>query len=181
MSFWTHITGTIRVIPFGRTQPEKRYILDTVLAHLPLVTGSEENMNVYVTQAHGYNLSSGCDEFDHWSNLGDDDQGFRTQDTYLITVDAALRDRMFETTLREFNNWLCRLAKRVLVDNVLVEIDGYGKSIILQNTDDVYGEMHEPPSWWGENDSKSAWWEYLMCDLSQAPYQTPSKIRHYRR
>lgn len=171
MSLWTYITGTIRVEPFGRTQPEKKYILDTVLTHLPLVTGSEENMNVYVTQANGYNSSSCCDEFDHWSNLEDDDQRFRIQDTYLITVDASLRDRRFETTLKEFNNWICRLSKRVLVDNVLVKISGYGKSIILQNTDDVYGEMYEMPSWTGENGDKSAWWEYLMCDLSQAPYR----------
>lgn len=171
MSSWTYITGTIRVEPFGRTQPEKRYILDTVLAHLPLVTGSEKNMDVYITQVNDYNSSSSCDEFGHWSNIGDYDQGFRRQDAYLITVDASLRDRRFETTLKEFNNWICRLSKRVLVDDVLVKISGYEKSVILQNTDDVYGEMYEMPSWAGENGDKSAWWEYLMCDLSQAPYR----------
>lgn len=41
MSWWTYINGSIVVYPMGRTQPEKKYILDTVLAHLPLVTGSE--------------------------------------------------------------------------------------------------------------------------------------------
>ena len=46
MSFWTYLTGTVTVRPMGRTQAEKRYILDTVLEHLPLVTGSEKDMNV---------------------------------------------------------------------------------------------------------------------------------------
>ncbi len=46
MSWWTYVNGTV-VHPMGRTQTEKRYILDTVLAHLPLVTGSEEDMNIY--------------------------------------------------------------------------------------------------------------------------------------
>ena len=29
MSSWTYINGTITVSPIGRTQPEKKYILDT--------------------------------------------------------------------------------------------------------------------------------------------------------
>lgn len=32
MSSWTYITGVITVSPMGRTQPEKRYILDTILS-----------------------------------------------------------------------------------------------------------------------------------------------------
>ena len=39
MSWWTYIHGTIVVSPTGRTQAEKRYVLDTVLDHLPRVTG----------------------------------------------------------------------------------------------------------------------------------------------
>ena len=38
MSAWTYITGVITVFPMGRTQPEKRYILDTILEHMPRVT-----------------------------------------------------------------------------------------------------------------------------------------------
>ena len=34
MSHWTHINGMIKVTPLGRTQPEKRYILDTVIGAL---------------------------------------------------------------------------------------------------------------------------------------------------
>ena len=47
VSFWTYVNGTITVSPMGRTQAEKRYILDTVLEHLPLVTGSEGDMDTY--------------------------------------------------------------------------------------------------------------------------------------
>lgn len=43
MSWWTHINDTITASPMGRTQAEKRYILETVLDHLPLVTGSERD------------------------------------------------------------------------------------------------------------------------------------------
>ena len=53
MSYWTYLTGTVTVRPMGRTQAEKRYILDAVLEHLPLVTGSERGMNVYVIQKNG--------------------------------------------------------------------------------------------------------------------------------
>ena len=41
MSYWTHINGVIDVSPMGRTPAEQRYILETVLNHLPIVSGSE--------------------------------------------------------------------------------------------------------------------------------------------
>lgn len=50
MSNWSYIQGTITASPIGRTQAQKRYILDTVLAHLPIVSGSEKDMDVYVIQ-----------------------------------------------------------------------------------------------------------------------------------
>lgn len=53
MSSWTYVHGTIVVSPLGRTQHEKRYILETVLDHLPVVTGSERDMEVYVIQKEG--------------------------------------------------------------------------------------------------------------------------------
>lgn len=47
----------------GRTQAEMRYILETVLSHLPPVTGSEENMKVHIVQKSGFNYNSSADEF----------------------------------------------------------------------------------------------------------------------
>lgn len=90
MSYWTSVNGTVTVMPMGRTQAEKRYILDTVLEHLPLVTGSEGDMNIYVIQKRGYNSSSSCDEFGQVTNnlidsYGDKNRSkgwLRTQDEY---------------------------------------------------------------------------------------------------
>lgn len=68
MSYWTYVNGTITVSPMGRTQAEKEYILKTVLNHLPLVTGSERDMNVYIIQKNGSNTCSSCDEFGEVTN-----------------------------------------------------------------------------------------------------------------
>lgn len=168
VSFWTYINGTIIVSPMGITQLEKRYILETVLDHLPLVTGSEGGMNVYVIQKNGHNSSCSCDEFgyrtnnlvDSYGNKNRDRGWLRTQREYILVVNASLRDRMFEDTLQEFNKWLCRLAKRVSVEDVLVEITGYDKNILIRNDNDVYGSMFETPSW-ADEDSEN-WCEYLM-------------------
>lgn len=121
MSYWTYIQGTITVRPMGRTQPEKRYILETVLNHLPRVTGSEGDMNVYIIQKNGYNSSCSCDEFGEVTNNLVDRYGYKsrnrgwlqTQDEYILVVNAALRDREFEQTYREFIKWFVRLCKRV--------------------------------------------------------------------
>ena len=48
MSYWTYLNGTITVDCIGRTTEEAEYILKTVLNHLPRVTGSEGDMNVYM-------------------------------------------------------------------------------------------------------------------------------------
>ena len=56
MSFWSYVKGMIEVYPMGRTQAEKRYILETVLSHLPPVTGSEENMKAHIVQKSGFNF-----------------------------------------------------------------------------------------------------------------------------
>ena len=122
MSNWTHITGVITVEPTGCCQAEARYILDMVLAHLPRVPGSEGDMEIYIEQKRGYNYSSTCDEFGQWSNLGNGDYGmFDMQTCYLLTVHASLRDTVFQETFRNFQKWLCRLAKRVSVLDLLIE------------------------------------------------------------
>lgn len=41
MSSWTYVQGLIELDVPGRTQAEKNYILQTVIDHLPKVTGSE--------------------------------------------------------------------------------------------------------------------------------------------
>lgn len=184
MSYWTHINGTVVVHPMGRTQAEKRYILDTVLEHLPIVSGSERDMNVYVIQKNGYNCSSSHDEFGEVTNNLIDNYGdksrkrgwLRTQNEYILVVDGALRDRHFNQTYREFQKWLCRLAKRIDVVDVMVEVKGYGRSAIIRNPvikhsrlfDTVYGQMNEKPTWSRLNDDgEPNWCEYLMWDRAK--------------
>lgn len=183
MSYWTYINGTVTVSPMGRTQAEKRYILETVLNHLPRVTGSEGDMNVYIIQKNGYNSSCSCDEFgDRTNNLKDRygnksyDRGWlQTQDEYILVVDAALRDREFEQTYKEFIKWFIRLCKRVDYRNVIVEIKGYGKSTIIKNRNiqrkkysyrSVFDELFESPSW--NNDTGEVnWTEFMMWDRAK--------------
>lgn len=69
MSHWTYINGNIVVSPMGRTQAERRYILETVLDHLPFVTDFDRNMNVYIIQKNGYNSSSSHTKFGEWGRL----------------------------------------------------------------------------------------------------------------
>lgn len=185
VSFWTYVNGTITVSPMGRTQAEKRYILDTVLEHLPLVTGSERDMDVYVIQKNGESSSSSCDEFGDVTNNLVDSYGrksrlngsLRIQDEYILVVNGTFRNRMFEQTYKEFQKWLCRLAKRIDVEDVLVEIKGWGESAIIRNPhleksnscETVYGQMNEPPTWIRDKDdySEPNWCEYLMYDRAK--------------
>lgn len=175
MSQWTYVNGTVTVSPMGRTQAEKRYILETVLDHLPFVTGSEEDMNVYIIQKNGHNNSSSHTEFGEfggyrkWKTLST-----KMQDEYILVVNGSFRDRFFDQTYREFQKWICRLAKRILVEDVLVEVKEYEKTVIIRNTDvqrkkewnTVYGQMFENPSWHNET-GEPTWCEYLMYDRAK--------------
>ena len=187
MSWWTYVHGTVVVRPMGRTQAEKRYILETVLDHLPIVTGSERDMNIYIVQKKGDNSSSSHDEFGQMTNNLVDRYGnrsykrgwLRTQDEYILVVDGALRDRMFDRTFREFQKWLCRLAKRIDVEDVMVEIKGWGKSTVIRNSriekdsiyETVYGQMFENPTWMHDykkfGTREPNWCEYLMWDRAK--------------
>lgn len=172
MSYWTYINGTIEVSPLGRTQEEKEYILKTVLNHLPRVTGSEGDMDVYINQENGYTTSCSCDEHEDRTNNLIDRYGnksckgwLKIQDHYLITVNASLRDREFDETYREFIKWLIRLSKRVYVEDILVRIKGYSKATVLNfNWQSCFYEMFEHPSWNEESQGEPTWCEYLMWD-----------------
>jgi hypothetical protein len=184
MSYWTYINGTVTVSPMGRTQAEKRYVLDTVLNHLPVVTGSERDMNVYIIQKDRSNSSCSCDEFGERTNNLVDEHGQRTrnrgwmhtQDDYILVLDAALRDREFEQTYREFMKWFVRLCKRVGCKDMLVEITGYDKSTIIKDRNiqkkkysyrSVFSALFEDPSWHKDSDGEPNWCEYLLWNRAK--------------
>ena len=172
MSAWTYITGAITVFPLGYTNPQKRYVVDTVLEHLPRVTGSEGNMRVHVVRQHGHDGSSSHNEFDEPVQRDADSDGWmRTQSSYILVVEAALRDRFFQDTFMEFNKWLNRLAKRLDVSDIIVRIDGYDaknyqkKSFVISDPT-PYAKMAEDPSWMNES-GEPCWAEYLMWDKAK--------------
>lgn len=174
MSYWTYINGVVTVSPMGRTQAEMRYILETVLQHLPNVTGSERDMNVHIVQKAGHNYSSSHDEFGQITDNLTDRYGCRNrkggwlekQNYYILVVEGQFRDRMFDQTYREFQKWLCRLAKRVVVQDVLVQIEGYQREALIRDTGDKYYEMWELPSWSRDKEATGEpnWCEYLMWE-----------------
>lgn len=187
MSLWTYINGTVTVSPMGRTQEEKEYILKTVLNHLPLVTGSEEDMHVDVLlKKSGCRSSCSHDEFQMMTNNLVDRYGCKNRDKgwmnmyedYIIVVHGSLRDRVFEETYKEFIKWLTRLSKRVDVRDVLVQINGddlsgngFRKEIITnkevsRHFDTQFGQMFENPSWCND-DGEPNWCEYLMWEANK--------------
>ena len=174
MSYWTHVTGTITVSAVGRTQPEMRYIIETVLAHLPKVTGSEGNMDVYIVQTNGHDISCSHNEFGVFCGR---DNLFRMQDKYILLLEGSLRDRMFDETFKELNNFLNRLAKRLHVDDILVSLKAYDKVYIFKDAE-VYYKMYEWPSW-SNNTGEPAWWEYLTWDRGIDTWMPMSLERKY--
>lgn len=150
MSSWTYVQGLIELDVPGRTQAEKNYILQTVIDHLPKVTGSEKSMNIYTIQTAGYDSWQNFDEF--YNRVED----FRTQSQYFLVLDGNLRDRHYEDTFKELNKFLNRLGKRLMVDSVYVRLYNYEHSHIFTNKNDCYGKMFE-------NDDP--WYNYLMWEF----------------
>lgn len=152
MSMWTYVRGLIELGVPGRTQAEKDYILQTVIDHLPKVTGSEGNMEIHTVRAYGYDMWSNRDEL---NNLNLD---FKTQSRYFLVLDGSLRDRMYGETFKELNNFLNRLAKRLMVESAYVWLNDYGNpynSYTFTNKNNCYGGMF---------DSKNPWYDYLMWE-----------------
>ena len=171
MSWWTYVNGLIMVKPAGCTQPEKRYVLETVLAHLPKVTGSEEDMKIHIIQKEGYSGSANFNEF--FETVYRED--FKTQDCYYLILEGQFRDRMYEQTFRELNKFLNRLAKRVYVDDILIRLTGWDKEIVISNSD-PYQDMYEYSA--DSNKDEPAWWEYLLWDRDPSGGSYPEKLTH---
>lgn len=150
MSSWTYVQGFIELDVPGRTQAEKNYILQTVIDHLPKVTGSEKPMNIYTIQTAGYDSWQNFDEF--YNRVED----FRTQSRYFLVLDGNLRSRYYEDTFKELNKFLNRLGKRLMVDSVYVRLYDYNHSHIFTNKNNCYGKMFE-------NDNP--WYNYLMWEF----------------
>ncbi len=152
MSSWTYVRGFIELDVPGRTQAEKDYILQTVIDHLPKVTGSERGMDIHIVQAYGYDMWSNRDE------LGNPVFDFKTQSRYFLVLDGSLRDRWYEDTFKEVNKFLNRLAKRLIINSAYVQVNDYGypyTSYTFTNKNNCYGGMF---------DRENRWYDYLMWE-----------------
>ena len=114
-------------------------------------------MNIHIVQKAGYNRSSSHNEFGVWS-----EDWLRVQTQYILVLEGALRDRVFNDTFKELNKFLNRLSKRLDVREILVSLKDYDREYIFKD-DKPYADMYEWPSWANE-DGEPAWWQYLMWD-----------------
>lgn len=131
MSNWTHVRGLVELDTMARTTPEARFIAETAVAHLPRITGSEGSAEIYIIPCAGNNCSSNCDENGRRTNLGNPLYHglFETQTKVLIAIKADLRDRDFQTTLRETTKMLNRLASKLYIESCLLRVsDDFGRS-----------------------------------------------------
>lgn len=137
MSMWTYVSGVVKVDTFARSDAEAIYLAQTVVNHLPLISGSEGPVRYYLNLLRGACCSSNCDEFNRRSNLCDDSYYglFESQTDVLITLDGGLRDRTFEETLRETTRTLSRLSTRLGVKECLVSVTDGDKSYVFHDPD----------------------------------------------
>lgn len=184
MSRWTYVKGLVTVCSDGRTQPECRYVLETVLDHLPIVTGSEGNMTVHIVQSEGHSSSQDTNEFEEYTEAMRSHPWFENggwldvQDRYLLVLEGHLRDKEFEETKREVTKWLTRLAKRLLISDVYVKVwDGFSKSVVIDDVkpyEDMYEEWYEPHS----DMVHKRWVDYLLWErVEEGSY--PKKLLEY--
>lgn len=99
----------------------------------------------------GHNAWQNFDEF--YNRVRD----FKTQSRYFLVLDRSLRDRCYEETFKELNKFLNRLAKRICIESMYVDLLGtFPQSHIFTNKNDCYGKMFE-------NDNP--WYNYLMWEF----------------
>ena len=153
--------------------------METVLDHLPRVTGSEGDMDAYIIQKNGFDCGSSHTEFGEWGGY----KNWKTlsteiQSEYILVVNGSLRDRQFIQTFREFMKWIVRLGKRVGIEDVLVEIKDDVKSTIIKNHpisnshsySTVFEGLFEDPSWYNRKNGEHKepnWCEFMMYDRAK--------------
>lgn len=134
MSHWTYVRGVIEVDTYARSDAEAMYFVQTVISHLPKITGSERDVMYHVNRCHGHNMCSSHDEFMQPSNLGDGELGgFYTQTRFLITIEGNLRDRLPAETIRETTKMLSRLASRLDISSCVVSVSDTERRFVFDS------------------------------------------------
>ena len=95
MSNWVHIIGALYVETYKERKNIKKYV-ENVLKDAPKITGSEEDVNIFVNVLSGYNLTS----------YKNDGSSINYQTCICITLAGDLRDRTIDVTEQEYNDFL---------------------------------------------------------------------------
>lgn len=132
MSYWTYVIGAIEVDAWGDTNIEKEYNLKTVLSHLPIVTGSERDMKVFINMG---SVRSSCNFDERGNSRTEQLKRNRNEcNSYIITLQGSLRDSYFDETLRELTKFLTRLGKYVFTRDISVIVHSdMGESYIFND------------------------------------------------
>lgn len=167
MSMWTHVNGVIEVHTPARSSAEAMYMAQTVVEHLPRITGSERNVEYYFNLVHLPSWAKQPDEFipydlTNYQYFCSDPK----QNRVLVTLHGDLRDRMFEQTLRETAKTLIRLSKRLWINSCLVSVNSdWGDQQYVFNN----------PEWLIWQDQSCVWTEGLMRSYNCGRCKEPCK------
>lgn len=99
------------------------YRVQTVVNHLPRVYGSEQDMHVLIQRMPGPgSMFSSHDDMGRASNLHEYGEMFGAESQYILTLSGHLRDTTFDETFKNMVNFLTRLATRLCIEDMSVNI-----------------------------------------------------------
>lgn len=117
MSNWTYVIGAIEIDTFSKNALE---IITDIISKAPKVTGSEEDMVIFVNQPTGYNVF--CSSGTKWETR------------VVLTLYGSLRDRNIEDTEKELKLLIRYLIKKLDDEDLFYSIsisDGINNKKIL--------------------------------------------------
>lgn len=143
MSCWTHITACLSVeTNIIAKKSDLRKQVKTFLKNAPKITGSERNADVFVNIQSGYTwfISHDCEHCKYKETLrtvtidGEEGQECDAPDNYncsgeyqscvVISIQGDLRDREFNRTKEEFENFLEYVKDKFHVRDYTYNIEG---------------------------------------------------------
>lgn len=117
---WTHVTGCIYVDTMHNNKNIKKYV-ERILKDAPLITGSEQNADIFINPLSGYNTSV---------YNGGHIEYFQT--CAGITIVADLRDREMEKTQEEIVGFIDFIKDKFLIlDTSLRLTDGNANTLFF--------------------------------------------------
>ena len=144
MSCWTHITACLSIdTDCIANRRELMRQIKINLDNAPLITGSEQNADIFINIPSGYNcmISHDCDHCKYgdthkeYTRHGkayescDSPEGYTCKNSHyqtcaVISIQGDLRDRMKSETQREFDKFLRYIKKTYYVRDYSLNIEG---------------------------------------------------------